>query len=82
MQLVISPQGELRTLYDETLDLSPLGPLSIQRGSHVEPTTDGRWTADLAPVNGPLLGPYRKRSQALLAEQEWLLQHWLIPATD
>ena len=80
MQLVVMPDGRVRCLYDETLDLRALGPLAIRRGSHVEPTADGRWTADLAPVQGPLLGPFATRSEALAAEVEWLTAHWLTSA--
>jgi hypothetical protein len=77
MQLVVTPDGRVRCLYDETLDLRALGALAIRRGSQVEPTDDGRWTADLAPVQGPLLGPFLTRSAALAAEVEWLTAHWL-----
>ena len=77
MQLVVCPGGDIRCLYGEELDLSALGKLSIERGSHVEPTDDGRWTADLSPVAGPVLGPFRQRSEALDAERQWLEQHWL-----
>ena len=79
MQLVIQPDGAVRCLYGEELNLKVLGRLSIRRGSHVEPTDDGQWTADLSPVNGPLLGPFRARSEALSAERKWLEQHWLLP---
>ena len=51
--------------------------MRIARGSHVEPTVDGQWTADLSPVNGPVLGPFRCRSDALVAERQWLEEHWL-----
>ena len=51
--------------------------LTIQRGSHVEPNERGQWLADLAPVGGPVLGPFRLRSEALEAERDWLEQHWL-----
>ena len=68
MELVISPSGQIRCLYDETIELAALGTLTIQRASHVEPTTDGRWCADLSPSNGPLLGPFARRSDALMAE--------------
>ena len=44
----------------------------------VEPTADGRWIADLWPVDGPPLGPFPSRSQALSAEHNWLTQHWLL----
>ena len=77
MQLVVRPGGDVRCLYGEELDLSVLGKLSIERGSHVEPTDDGCWTADLSPVDGPVLGPFHARSEALNAERQWLEQHWL-----
>ncbi len=32
---------------------------------------------DLSPVGGPVLGPFRLRSQALAAEQAWL-DGWLV----
>ena len=50
MELLMTPAGSIRCVYGEAVDLSELGRLSIQRGSHVEPTSDGRWTADLSPV--------------------------------
>jgi hypothetical protein len=80
MELLIEPTGQVRCLYGEELDLATLGSLQIARGSHVEPTADGRWTADLGPVNGPVLGPFPTRSQALTAERAWLLEHWLTAA--
>lgn len=75
MTLVVSPSGELRFIYTEALDLSEVGVQQIARASHVEPTSDGHWTADLSPVGGPLLGPFAKRSEALAAEVEWLEAH-------
>ncbi len=77
MQLVIQPDGSVRCVYSETLDLHALGNLNISRGSHVEPDPNGRWIADLSPVAGPRLGPFSKRSDALEAETEWLDHHWL-----
>ena len=77
MQIVIENDGTIRCLYDEALDLAPLGNLQIQRGSHVEPDDHGRWLADMSPVNGPLLGPFSKRSDALTADVDWLTTHWL-----
>lgn len=77
MQLLIKPDGGVRCLYDETLDLHGLGQLHIERGSHVEPDADGLWTADLSPVAGPQLGPFPSRSAALDAERDWLEAHWL-----
>ena len=77
MQLVIDPAGDMRCVYDEALPLAELGRLTIARGSKVEPTEAGDWTADLAPVGGPLLGPFATRSAALDAERDWLERNWL-----
>jgi hypothetical protein len=82
LELIVEPDGRLRCLYDESIDLAALGRLTITRGSHVEPTADGRWTADLAPVGGPILGPFGTRSGALAAEREWLLANWLPQRPD
>lgn len=80
MDLLINSTGGIRCVYDESIDLSSIGQLSIRRGSHVEPTPNGQWTVDLSPVNGPMLGPFATRSDALTAEVTWLRDHWLIPA--
>jgi hypothetical protein len=79
MQLVITPVGDIRCLYDESLDLSSLGSVHVQRGSHVEPDLNGQWFADMSPVCGPRLGPFPRRSDALNAEVAWLYDHWLVP---
>lgn len=78
MELIVHADGSLQCLYDETLDLSQLGQLSIRRASHVEPTDQGQWKADLSPVDGPVLGPFALRSLALAAEAEWIRSHWLV----
>ena len=80
MKLVVEPAGDIRCLYDETIDLVALGRLAIARGSHVEPTVHGEWIADLSPVGGPVLGPFSVRSEALQAERDWLELHWLTAA--
>jgi len=77
MQLIIQSGGIVRCLYGETINLGTLGPLSIERASHVEPTPNGHWLADLSPVMGPVLGPFPQRSAALGAEAAWLHSHWL-----
>jgi hypothetical protein len=79
MDLVVAPDGTLKAIYDEALDLASLGRLSIRRASHVEPTPEGRWQADLSPISGPVLGAYDRRSEALEAEHVWLEEHWLGP---
>ena len=78
MHLLIRPDGRIDCVYGEAIDLSRLGSLQIRRGSHVEPTSEGRWTIDLSPVNGPRLGPFTLRSAALAAERQWLNAQWLI----
>jgi hypothetical protein len=80
MDLLIEPSGTVRCVFGEEIDLGQLGQLSIRRGSHVEPTSDGQWTADLAPVQGPLLGPFPTRTAALDAEVTWLQENWLRPS--
>ncbi len=75
--IIVVPTGLLRMVYDDRFDARAVGEATIKRGSHVEPTPDGRWTADLHPVGGPVLGPFDRRSKALTAERAWLQQHWL-----
>lgn len=77
MQLVVLPNGAVRCVYGEELDLGTLGRVTIRRGSHVEPNASGQWTADLSPVGGPVLGPFARRTEALDAERQWLEVHWL-----
>ena len=74
MELVVGADGVARCIYDETLDLRELGKLQITRASHVEPDRNGFWWADMGPVDGPVLGPYRSRSEALVAERKWLFK--------
>ena len=79
MQLIIDDVGTIRCLYGEEIDLSSLGGMTIVRGSHVEPDENGQWFADMSPVSGPTLGPFRCRSQALEAEAQWLETNRLVP---
>jgi hypothetical protein len=73
----IRPDGVVRFLYDDALrGLLALGLPTIRRASHVEPTPDGRWTADLGPTDGPVLGPFATRAAALDAERAWLIRHF------
>jgi len=77
MNLVIKSGGQISCLYGEAIDLAALGSLSIRRASHVEPDDQGHWWADLAPLAGPKLGPFRFRSDALRAESKWIECHIL-----
>lgn len=65
----VNADGTLAFVWDDELaELLELGPATVTRASHVEPTADGQWTADLAPMGGPVLGPFRLRREALAAE--------------
>ena len=83
IELVIRPDGTVLALYTDALDFRALaqalasGPPEITRASRVEPTPDGRWTADLDPVGGPELGPFDLRDEALVAERAWLRRNLL-----
>ena len=72
MELVVDAGGDVRCVYGEELDLRELGELQITRASHVEPDRDGFWWADMGPVDGPVLGPFGCRTEALGAEVAWL----------
>lgn len=77
MLMIFDTNGSISCLYSDILELDQIGRLTISRGSHVEPTPDGQWTADMSPVCGPVLGPYRSRRDALAAEVDWLEANWL-----
>lgn len=54
----------------------------VRRASHVEPHPDGGWSADLSPVNGPVLmasdgKPFLNRQDALDAEVRWLDKNFI-----
>src|SRR4051794_13845574 len=49
--------------------------MRIERSSHVEPDDQGRWWAEV--IDGPKMGPFPLRSEALAAEVAWLLKHRL-----
>jgi hypothetical protein len=72
LALVVDACGGVRCIYDEALDLREIGKLQITRASHVEPDSEGYWWADMGPVDGPVLGPFRSRTEALGAERRWL----------
>jgi hypothetical protein len=70
----IESDGTAAAIYDDKIApvLEALGRARIARASHVEPTSDGWWIADLTPSQGPVLGPFRRRRDALDAERRWL----------
>jgi hypothetical protein len=77
MGLIIHRGGRVSGIYTESIPLRQIGRLSIERASHVEPTCEGTWQADLTPVDGPVLGPFQVRSEAISAELQWLRKHWV-----
>lgn len=82
IELFVTSQGLVRFLYDESLHMQELGPIRIQRASHVEPDAKGQWWADLTPSDGPTFGPFPQRTQAIDAECNWLTQHKLPSIPD
>lgn len=76
MELIIQSGGAVRCVYGEAINLASLGQLHITRASHVEPDNAGQWHADLGPVQGPVLGPFSHRSDALHAEATWLREQY------
>lgn len=78
MKIKIDSDGTITHIYDERVDLSGIGTASIKRASHVEAMDYNEWTADMRPSNGgPVLGPFKKRSEALAAEVKWLEENVL-----
>ena len=80
MVVVVTPEGIVRTLYHEEWALAALGLLHIERASHVEPTPEGQWLAQI--IGGPVLGPFPTRSEALAAEVDWLSRERLSSSTQ
>ena len=81
MEIIVQSGGCAFCIFNDDLPLVGMGKLAITRASHVEPTDDGQWMADLSPVNGPTLGPFERRGDALAAEVEWLRTNWLSTAS-
>lgn len=74
-KLFISADGStIQGVYTDAFNFQGVcGPdKSIRRASHVEPTSDGQWTADMSPSLGPVLGPFPTRGEALAQEKAWL----------
>ena len=82
MEFVFELNGEGRCIYSDYIPIRELGDVCIQRASHVEPNSHGEWVANLSPMEGPELGPFSKRTDALAAEVEWLRENWLAPVNS
>ena len=79
MELVVGCDGVARCIYDEAMDLREIGKLQITRASNVEPDAEGYWWVDMGPVDGPVLGPFKNRTEAIQAERVWLVRSALRP---
>lgn len=79
--LHILPNGTIEFLYNDDLGpLMDLGTTTIQRASTVDPRQENskvNWYADLALSQGPILGPFATRDQAIAAETLWLNENFL-----
>lgn len=65
----------IATTDEESIDLTSLGRFAIRRAGHVEPDNQGFWTANLSPLDGPILGAFSTRSKAHDAEQAGIKTH-------
>ena len=72
MQIVIKPTGVFIGIYSDSFEYENIGRPQIRRASHVEPDTTGHWFADMSPIDGPTLGPFDKRNEAIDAELEFI----------
>lgn len=72
MKILIKKGGIIEYIYEDSLHNMLKLAGKITRASHVEPNEKGEWTADMAPSNGPVLGPFATRTKALAAEVAWL----------
>ncbi len=72
MIISIDLNGGIRAIYSDEFNWQALGRPTIQRASQVEPDHLGLWWADLGLSNGPKIGPFAKRTDAIAAEVAWL----------
>jgi hypothetical protein len=77
MIISIDRNGGVRAIYFDGFNWQGLGKALIQRASQVEPDHMGMWWADLTLSDGPTLGPFARRIDAIAAEVAWLEKHRL-----
>lgn len=77
MVIRVYPDGIIRALHDDRLNLADIGRFRVARASWVEPDPNGKWWVDLDNSRGPILGPFSTRAEALRAEVAWLERHRL-----
>lgn len=69
--------GEAVFIYEDGHPCLDLGRVQTKRASHVEPTENGLWCADMSPIDGPLLEETRSRKQSVSREHQWISENRL-----
>lgn len=70
---IVVKDGEIRFIHNDGFAIfMDQGIAKTKRASHVEPDDDNLWWADLSPIKGPKLGPFKFRQEALDAEIFWI----------
>jgi hypothetical protein len=97
VRVVVPPGGEARWIHDDrtTEFMAAAGQPVIRRASHVDQWADlsttaqaatagpqEGWFADLSPVSGPVLGPFRTHDEAIRTEIHWLLANDIPTVTE
>lgn len=73
MLIEVMPNGSVRMIYSDSMrEILDEGQGSIRRASHVEPTIDNKWEADMGPIGGEVLSGFETREEALKAEVEYI----------
>ena len=76
MKILIDKHGNAHHIYNDDFKLDKLKQYLICRASEVEPGQNG-WYVDMSKVKGPLLGPFKRRDEAIAAEIKWLEENYL-----
>jgi hypothetical protein len=64
--------GEIKYLYNETINLNSLGEADIQRASYVEPSDD-KWYVDFSPIGeDKIIKGFGTRSEAIKYEIKYI----------
>lgn len=74
IRIAIPCDGDVQLIYkDDVADaIKAIGKATTVRASHVEPTPDNKWQADMSPVGGPKLPATDTRQESLDLEVAWL----------
>ena len=72
----IAPNGDVTTLYTETVDLRVLGELEVSRASNIEYDHAAQGWAIVLKDGTILAETYPSREDALAAEVAYIQAHW------